>query len=275
MARVLIAGCGFVGKATGLLLKTGGWGVIGVTRSDESAAQLSAEAFHTVACDISDPAMVKEKLGGFEEIDAVVDCVSSGRGREEAYRKNYLDGARNLLEILHPQKFLFTGSTSVYAQTDGSWVTEESPAEPVRETGRILRETEELVLGHDGVVTRLAGIYGLERWALLRKFLDGSAIIEEDGSRWVNQIHRDDVAEAIGFLLNTDAVSDIYNVTDNTPLSQIDCYCIFSEHFKKPLPPTGLVDINRKRGVTNKRVSNAKLRALGWEPKFPSMREAL
>ena len=275
MARVLIAGCGFVGKATGLLLKAGGWEVTGVTRSEESASQLSAEVFQTVACDISDVAMVQEKLGGFEGIDAVVDCVSSGRGGEEAYRKNYLEGARNLLEILKPQRFLFTSSTSVYGQTDGSWVTEESPAEPVRETGRILRETEELVLGHDGIVTRLAGIYGPGRWALLRKFLDGSAIIEEDGSRWVNQIHRDDAAEAIGFLLNTDAVSDIYNVADNTPLSQVECYRIFSEHFKKPLPPTGPVDVNRKRGVTNKRVSNAKLRALGWEPGFPSMREAV
>jgi len=257
------------------LLKAGGWKVTGVTRSEESAAQLSAEAFRAVACDISDPAMVKEKLGGFEGIDAVVDCVSSGRGGEQAYRKNYLEGARNFLEVLKPRKFLFTGSTSVYAQTDGSWVTEESPAEPVRETGRILRETEELVLGHDGIVTRLAGIYGPERWTLLRKFLDGSAVIEEDGSRWVNQIHRDDAAEAISFLLNTDAVSDIYNVSDNTPLSQVDCYRIFSEHFKKPLPPTGPVDTNRKRGVTNKRVSNAKLRALGWEPRFLSMREAL
>jgi hypothetical protein len=30
-----------------------------------------------------------------------------------------------------------------------------------------------------------------------------------------------------------------------------------------------------KRGQTNKRVSNAKLRALGWEPIFPTFADAM
>ncbi len=111
--------------------------------------------------------------------------------------------------------------------------------------------------------------------ALLRKFQDGTAVIEEDGSRWVNQIHRDDAAGAIGFLLNNGAASGIYNVADNTPLPQVECYRILSKHFKKPMPPVGPVDVNRKRGVTNKRVSNAKLKGLGWVAKFPSMKEGL
>lgn len=58
---------------------------------------------------------------------------------------------------------LFTSSTSVYAQNTGEWVTEESLAKPDRETGRILRETEELVLAHRGCIARLAGIYGPAR----------------------------------------------------------------------------------------------------------------
>ncbi len=73
---------------------------------------------------------------------------------------------------------LFTSSTSVYAQRDGSWVTEESETKPARETGRILLETEEFVLGHGGIVARLAGIYGPGRSALLSKFLAGEAIID-------------------------------------------------------------------------------------------------
>jgi len=272
MPRALIAGCGFVGHAVAQLLQADGWEVTGVTHSEESAAQISE--FRAIACDISDRETVKAKLGGFEAVDAVVDCVSSGRGGAEEYRKNYLHGAQNLLEIVQPKKFLFTGSTSVYSQTDGSWVTEESPAEPSRDTGRILRETEELVLASGGIVTRLAGIYGPGRWVLLRKFLDGSAIIEGDGSRWINQIHRDDAADAIRFLLTKDAAG-IYNVADNTPLTQRECYHILSGHYNKPLPPTGPIDINRKRGVTSKRVSNAKLRSLGWTPHFLSMQNAL
>jgi len=275
MPRALIAGCGFVGQAAARLLQAAGWDVTGVTHSEESAEQLSAGPFLAIACDIADPGMVGTKLGEFEVVDAVADCVSSRHGGAEEYRRNYFQGAQNLLEILRPQKFLFTGSTSVYAQTDGSWVTEESPADPSRETGRILRKTEDIVLANGGIVARLAGIYGPGRWVLLKKFLDGSAVIEGAGSRWINQIHRDDAASAICHLLTKNAAPGTYNVADSTPLTQLDCYRILSEHFKKPLPPAGPIDINRKRGVTSKRVSNAKLRAVGWQPAFPSIDDAM
>jgi nucleoside-diphosphate-sugar epimerase len=275
MPRALIAGCGFVGEIAARLLQKSGWDVTGVTRSDESAARLSASGLPAIACDISSAESVREKLATFESADAIVNCASAEYSGAAAYRAVYFEATRNLLEILYPQKFLFTGSTSVYAQNDGLWVTEESPAEPVAETAQILREAEELVLRHRGIVARLTGIYGPGRSMLLRKFLDGTAAIEGDGSRWINQIHRDDAAGAVCFLLNSSASSGICNVTDDTPATQRECYGWLATHFQKPLPPFGSIDTNRKRGVTNKRVSNAKLRALGWRPQFPSMREVL
>jgi nucleoside-diphosphate-sugar epimerase len=211
-------------------------------------------------------------LGRF---DALVDCVSSGHGGAEAYRKTYLEGVRNLLEFVRAETFLFTGSTSVYAQDDGLWVNEESPAEPLVETGIILREAEELVLSHGGIIARLAGIYGPGRWAFLQKFLDGTAVIEDGGGRWMNSIHRDDAASAVAFLLNNQAAPGIYNVSDGNPLTQIEYHQILASHFKKPLPPIGVSDPDRKRGLTSKRVSNAKLRGLGWQPVFASVRDAL
>jgi hypothetical protein len=33
--------------------------------------------------------------------------------------------------------------------------------------------------------------------------------------------------------------------------------------------------VRRKRGGSNKRVSNAKLRNLGWEPRYPTFAEAM
>ena len=75
---------------------------------------------------------------------------------------------------------IFTSSTSVYPQTDGSEVTEDSPADPDRETAQILRETEELILSKEGTVLRLAGLYGPRRSVHLERFLQGTATIEED-----------------------------------------------------------------------------------------------
>ncbi len=275
MPRVVIAGCGFVGLATARVFQMAGWDVLGLTHSAESAAALKGEAFSVTPCDISDAEAVRaiaSGLGG--NADAVIHCASSGRGGADAYRTVYLEGARNLLDAFAGARLIFTSSTSVYAQTDGAVVTEDSPAEPPRETGQILRGTEELVLARGGIVARLAGIYGPGRSVLLRKFFSGEAVIEGDGGRFVNQVHRDDIASALRVLIEEGATG-IFNVSDDAPMPQREIYAWLAERFARVLPPNGPIDPNRKRGWTSKRVSNAKLRALGWAPQFPSFFEAV
>ena len=273
MSKVVIAGCGFAGLATARGFAEAGWEVVGITHSAESAAALDGEKFPVVACDITDRAALAVR-GELRGAEAVVHCASSGRGGAEQYRAVYLGGARALGEVLAPRTLVFTSSTSVYAQTDGAWVTEESAAEPDRETGRILREAEEFVIAQGGVVARLAGIYGPGRSVLLRKFFAGEAVIEGDGAKWINQVHRDDIAAALVRLVTARA-RGIFNVNDDEPLTQCAMYTRLARSFAKPLPPTGERDLNRKRGWTNKRVSNAKLRALGWTPKYPSFFSAV
>jgi nucleoside-diphosphate-sugar epimerase len=275
MPRIVIAGCGFVGLATARLFHSAGWSVTGLTHSAESASALGTEPFPVMQCDISDRTAVESiATRSGREPDAVIHCASSGRGGADAYRTVYLEGSRNLLDALTPRRFLFTSSTSVYAQIDGDSVTEESPAEPPRDTGRLLRETEDLVLSHGGIVARLAGIYGPGRSVLLRKFFTGEAVIEDDGRRFVNQVHRDDIASALRVLVEHGR-SGIYNVCDDQPMTQREIYEWLAARFERPLPPTGPIDPNRKRGWTNKRVSNARLRSLGWTPQFPSFFEAV
>ena len=70
-------------------------------------------------------------------------------GDAEDYRQVYLQGTRNLIEWLAPnppKKFVYTSSTSVYGQTDGSQVKESSPTEPLVETAKVLLETEKVLL---------------------------------------------------------------------------------------------------------------------------------
>ncbi len=109
------------------------------------------------------------------------------------YRRLYLEGARNLLGAFPRARLIFTSSTSVYAQQDGVLVDETSPADPVHEKGRVLREAEELVLARHGIVARLAGIYGPGRSFLLRTFLAGEAVLDRNDDRVINQAHRDDI----------------------------------------------------------------------------------
>jgi mutator protein MutT len=270
----VVAGCGFVGLATARLLHAAGWHVTGCTYSPESAEALSQEPFPSVACDISSEASVEQALGAYKGVDLVLHCASSGKGGADAYRSVYLRGAQVLCGILAPRHLIFTSSTSVYAQVSGEWVSETSLAEPPRETGQILRETEDWVLAHGGAVARLAGIYGPGRSVLLRKFFSGEAVIEGDGRRWINQIHRDDAAGGLLHLANTRAPG-LFNLGDSQPTGQRDLYEWLAARFSRALPPEGPVNMDRKRGWTHKQVSNARLRQLGWEPRFPSFYDAV
>jgi len=275
MPRLLIAGCGYVGQAAGDLFHAGGWGVEGWTHSAKSAASLSAKPYPVYGVDIADQAQIRAQApaAGF---DAVIHCASSGGGGVEAYRQIYLNGARNLLNRFGGSQLLFTGSTSVYAQCDGSWVTEKSETKPAREEGRILLETENLVLGNGGIVARLGGIYGPGRSALLTKFLSGTAMIDPENDRFINQVHRDDIAAALFLLLNRPSLArEIYNVVDDQPILQTECYRWLAERMNHPVPPIGKAKGQPKRGASNKRVSNAKLRRLGWVPQYRTFAEAM
>lgn len=261
--KLLLIGNGYLGQAVSRVFREAGWEVVPVSLSGGDGS---------LPCDVGDWISVKG-LKSHVYPDFIVHCAASGRGGAEAYQRVYVDGAANLIEAFPGVPLLFTSSTSVYAQTDGALVTEDSPAIPDRETGRLLLEAENITLAANGIVARLAGIYGPGRSVILKKFLAGEAVIEEDGRRFLNQIHRDDAARAV-FHLASMHVTGVFNVSDSTPLTQLGCYERLSEIFFRPLPPSGPRDLNRKRGWTHKQVSNAKLRATGWQPQFPSFLDA-
>ena len=276
MPRVLIAGCGYLGQAVAELFLAQEWQVEGWTKSSSSTG--GSVPFPIRATDISNLKAVRSRKSDF---DVVIHCASTRGGETDSYRRVYLDGAHNLIECFGNSRILFTSSTSVYAQTNGEWVSEESPAEPKHETGNVLRQAENAVLNARGMIARLGGIYGPGRSALLKKFLESGVVLDPESDRFVNQIHRDDAARAMFLLLHSDAArGQIYNVVDNKPILQSECYRWLDAKLGRPLSPLGrstrlrapkaAQPTARRRGESNKRVSNAKLRAIGWTPRYPN-----
>ena len=83
MARILIAGCGYVGETAADLFHGQHWEVEGWTSSAKSAARLANRPYPVRAVDITDLAAVTEVPG---EFDVVVQCVSTSGGGVEDYR---------------------------------------------------------------------------------------------------------------------------------------------------------------------------------------------
>ena len=285
--RALVVGCGYVGLPLGTELARLGHEVFGVRRNAVVKDKLRAAGIQPLVADITKPNELAKLPRRF---DWAVNCVASRGGSVEDYRRIYLQGMWNLIEWLStspPQKFVYTSSTSVYGQPDGSLVEETNPTEPSAGTARILVETEKLLIKSGGsqlrsphqklpaVILRVAAIYGPERGHWFRQFLKNEARIQGDGSCFLNMIHRDDVVGSIIAALENGRPGEIYNAVDDEPVSQMNFFRWLAKELGKKLPLSVLEipDESCKRGITNKRVSNRKLKVeLGYQFKYPDFR---
>jgi nucleoside-diphosphate-sugar epimerase len=286
--RVLIVGCGYVGMSLGEELARQGHEVFGLRRGVGGEAEVLAEGvirsvgIQPVLGDITQPGDLAKLPGPF---DWVVNCVSSTKGGVEEYKQVYLQGTRNLVEWLAaapPKKFVYTSSTSVYGQTDGSPVKETSPAQPASETGKVLVETEQVLLEaaqqrkFPAVILRVAGIYGPGRGHLFQQYLKNEAKIGGKGERIINMIHRDDLVKIVIAALKNGRPGEIYNAVDDEPVTQVHFFQWLAEALGKWMPPfaTAEEEAGRKRGLTNKKVQNRRLKMeLGYQFQHPTFRQ--
>lgn len=196
--------------------------------------------------------------------DWMLFCATPDARTEQSYRHVFLDGLRNAIGILQPTRTIFISSTAVYAQNNGQWVDEVSDVHPVRFNGKVLFEAEQLCLQTSGnVVLRLSGITGPNRTMLINKAILGEGI----QNTWTNRIHIDDAASATSFLMNLSEIPAEINVTDDLPALQIDVVNWIRS--KQQLPELQLSESE----ASGKKISNARLKALGWVPKYPSYKE--
>lgn len=266
--RILIAGCGYVGSALGKLLAAEGHKVFGLRRN----TGILPPEIEPVAVNLSKP-VLPEKLP--RELDFVFYAVSSGGSGDEAYRTAYVDGPRYLIEALSTnnqrlRRFFFVSSTRVYDQSNGEWVDEGSPTEPEGYAGRRLLEGERRVL--DGpfpaTVLRLAGIYGPSRTRSIERAL--KAPPAGGTPVYTNRIHRDDCAGALRHLMLLPEPESVYVGVDHEPADRGVVAEWLAGRTGIPLAE-GLSEASRSR--TNKRCSNARLVASGYEFRYPTFRE--
>ena len=280
--RTLIIGCGYVGMPLGVALAELGHQVFGVRRSPGAKEEMKTRGIEPVLSDITKEIDV-ECLPG--RIDWIVNVASTGRSGAGEYRNTFLNGTRNVIQRFiaeEPAKYVYTSSIGVYHQTDGSVVDESSLTDPSHETGQVLIETERLLSdawqsnAFPAIILRAAGIYGPGRGFWFRQFLKGEARIMGEGRRILNMIHRDDLIGIIMAALQRGQPGEVYNAVDNEPVAESEFFAWLSEKTGKAMPPQGdgSTSRTRRRGLTNKKVSNRKLvERLNYTFKYPTFRE--
>lgn len=276
--RALIAGCGYVGTALGRLLASEGLEVYGLRRDPSG---LPPE-IRPLPADLSRP----ESLRGIPgDIALLFYTAAAGGGDDAAYRAAYVDGPRHLLEAMAdrpPRRALFTSSTGVYAQDDGAFVDEESPAEPVHFSGRRLLEGERLFAesGVPSVVLRLGGIYGPGRTRLLDGVRQGRATLRRGPPVFTNRIHRDDCAGALAHLASLRDPAPCYLGVDRDPADEGVVLRWLATRLGAPEPreieavdPSASPANGSRRERSNKRCRSDRLVASGYRFRFPTFRE--
>ncbi|WP_164016283.1 GNAT family N-acetyltransferase [Pyxidicoccus trucidator] len=166
-----------------------------------------------------------------------------------------------------PSRLVYLSSTGVYGGARGH-VDEDTPVEPASPSARARIEAESCFLPLGAVVLRIAGIYGPERSPVAR-LLAGAVRLPESGGGRISRIHVDDLVEAIRVALQWGEPGAFYCVADDRPAPQAEPVAWLCERLGMPLPPRLPLDRLHESVRGDRAVSNARLKTLGWRPRYP------
>lgn len=264
--RILIAGYGRIGQRLGKQLTRAGHTVFGLRRTG-SAGHADIPIIHA---DLQQASALRGKLPA--QIDQVYYILTPSEYTDTGYQQAYVTGLAHLLEIISASpgplpRVMFVSSTSVYGQTAGEWVDENSETQPQRFSGKRLLQAEQLANDYSGefVSIRFSGIYGPGREQLLQRVKSGASC-QAQPPLYTNRIHEKDCVGVLKHVGQLTAPAPCYLASDNTPVTQCEIMRWLAEQLGKPAPTPS-------RGESaGRRCSNQRLNASGYQWAYPDYR---
>lgn len=284
MQRIVIAGCGYIGNRIARLWREQGAEVTCLVRTPQKAQEYQAQGLQAFAASFDDRNAIS-----LPEIDGSILYYlvpPPGGGISDTRARNFIDV---LKKSPPPAKLIYMGATSVYSESSGGTVTEESPTEPHSAMGKRRLDAERAfqeygeTAGVPIIILRVSGIYGPGRLPLTQ-VSQGQPLLREEESGPSNRIHADDLAEVCRVAADRGEAGDIFNVSDGHPSSMTSYFNVCAdllgyprqpqvslEEARRVMTPLMLSYITESRIVDNARL----LERLGIRLTYPSMREGL
>ncbi len=265
MAKILIVGCGSIGGQLAFELIAKGHTVVALKRHPPPIALEDLIYFEA---DVTELTSLKELPVDFE----VVYFIVSPDGRTaDSYQAVYERGINNLLEVFSSggssPRWIFVSSTSVYGQTQGEWVDEQTIAQPDSITSHFIRQGEIRLIDASvhNIVVRFSGIYGPGREYLLR-IAHQIPSIQQYPSYYTNRIHQQDCVGVLLFILESHLAGSVmdsyYIASDDDPAPMWEVMNWLAQQLNI-LGPT--VKVVQQDVIQNKRCNNQRLKKLGYE----------
>lgn len=251
------------------------------TTSAEKAASWRELGYPAEVLDYRDRSSVRDLLIQLPSARLLIDSVPPPFGDPD---RDVLEGVRSLVSSLSDtgiERIIYLSTTGVFGVEDGSWVDENTSAEPRHPRARARLDSERLYResGREVVALRIPAIYGPGRGIGL-SLRDGSYRLVDDGTRWSNRIHVEDLVEIISRLVMGSAATlpPVLCVGDDHPARSIDVVEHYCSRFKLQRPERISLQQAIERGMytltSNQRISNQLIKQLlGLRLRYPSYRE--
>lgn len=214
--RVLVTGAtGLIGGAVAHRLKERGHDIVGLARSEASAAKLRDRGFVAEMGELADPAGLAAAVRG---VDAVVHAASpndqNAASLDEIATRAILEAQRGT-----GQRFIYTSGSLVYGSTGDTPATEDTPLNPVEMVRwREGLEREIRAAAADGVhpvVIRPAWVYGNWGGAAMMMVAaakeHGAALHVGDGQNRWSTVHAEDLADLYALALERAPARSVFN----------------------------------------------------------------
>ena len=274
--RVVVAGCGWLGTEIARALVARGDRVTGIRRDPARAKELLQLGVEPLALDLA-AAGAEARLPA---VDAVVACQAAGADGEAPYRAAYVTANAALLDAAARdggRAFVYTGSTGVFGQRDGSDVDEATPPAPASPAAGVLVEAEALVRGASRgslrtAVVRLSGLYGPGRAGIVERVRSGRHALGPGDGAWMNFCHRADAVAFVLAALDRGAPGGVYHASDARPARRREVVEWVSRRLGIEPPRT---DRSAPPGPDRRILSERTRRDLGVTLRYPSLDDGL